>query len=222
MTLLRKKKSVEEAIADEVMNDEVDLSDEADELIGVGEPDEPEDVEGEEEEEEEESPWSIEALDEDGRWNRRLGRLDDVIDQRLWKARAVGGDQDVVLPKGKRDLSYIELVDKAESAFIELKCALVNTVDAPKVIVRATNQLRALRQRVGTRAYPRAILGMIQSCLHEQKMGFHTVPGSMWDFDEEEVNERYRMALQGITTIEEVLVTVKKAEAEEGEDGSST
>lgn len=158
---------------------------------------------------------SVEPLDVQGYWNKRLDRFQNVIDERLWKAGAVGRDRDAAVPKGKKDLSYVEHVYKAESAYIELRCALVDTVSAPDVVAKATNELRALKMRVGTKRYPRAIMGMIQSCLHEQKMGFHTIPGSLWDFDVDMVELRYYRALQGLEVSEEGLAEAEVRRKEE-------
>lgn len=125
-------------------------------------------------------------------WDERLKKLQDRIDEELWMARAVGGKP------GERSLLWIELVDKAESTYIELRCAVVDTKVAPKVIWEATKTLQSLKERIGSMKYPRAILGMIQACLHEQDLGFHKVPGSLWNFTEENVDPLYLAALQGI------------------------
>jgi len=126
-------------------------------------------------------------------WDRRLEKLQEQIDERLWRARAVGGDLNV-----ENDISWIELVDKSESTYIELRCAVVDTKKAPKVIWEAEQELARLRERTGTMRYPRAVLGMIQACLHEQDLGFHKVPGSLWNFNEKAVDPLYLAALQGV------------------------
>lgn len=125
-------------------------------------------------------------------WDERLKKLQDRIDEELWMARAVGGKP------GERSLLWIELVDKAESTYVELRCAVVDTRAAPKVIIEATRTLQGLKERIGSMKYPRAVLGMIQACLHEQDLGFHKVPGSLWNFTEENVDPLYLAALQGI------------------------
>lgn len=133
-------------------------------------------------------------------WDKRLDKLQERIDgddtdgrEGLWRARALGGN-----PNVENDVSWIELVDKAESTYIELRCAVVDTRTAPDIIGQAERQLTRLREQIGTRRYPRAVLGMIQACLHEQDLGFHKVPGSLWNFDEQAVDPLYLMALQGV------------------------
>lgn len=142
-------------------------------------------------------------------WDRRLEKLQEQIDERLWRARAVGGDLSV-----ENDISWIELVDKGESTYIELRCAVVDTKKAPRVIWEAETELARLRERTGTMKYPRAVLGMIQACLHEQDLGFHKVPGSLWNFNEKAVDPLYLAALQGVELdprkVQE-LVKVKEA-----------
>ena len=125
-------------------------------------------------------------------WDERLKTLQHWIDEEGWMARAVGGKP------GEKSLLWIQLVDKAESTYIELRCAVVDTKVAPKVIWEATKTLESLRERLGSMKYPRAILGMIQACLHEQDLGFHKVPGSLWDFTEKNVDPLYLAALQGV------------------------
>lgn len=219
VTFWRKKKKKEAAevktvdVGEEEFSYSVDDPPEVqDDLVDVGDADESDDIEGEDEDED--APWALESLDVGGYWDRRFATLQATIDARLWKARAVGGDREI-RAKGMKDLSYVELIDKAESMFIELRCALVTTAEAPKVISLSNNALKALKVKVGTKLYPTAVLGMIQSCLHEQQMGFHTIEGSIWDFDEDMVNVEYKRALQNLQVVGDVLEAVEEAEAKE-------
>lgn len=123
-------------------------------------------------------------------WDKRLDKLQEQIDGGLWEARALGGTEDV------NDTSRIELVDKAESTFIELRCAVVNTQDAPGVIRESERQLERLKQSTRSRHYPRAVLGMIQSAIFEQDIGFKRIGETVFNFDENVVDVDYRRALE--------------------------
>jgi len=151
---------------------------------------------------------SLESLNLRAYWIKRLNYLQHEIDTRLWKARAVGGDD-------KDPDMLLELEDKCESAYIELRCSLVDTRQAQDVIVDARNELNSLKARVGSNEYPTGICGLIQSCLFEQKMGFRTSPHSKWNFSEELVDEAYRLALQGDEKAMKKMIAreVKKVDA---------
>jgi len=159
----------------------------------------------------------IESVAIEKYWDKRLDKLQERIDgddtdgrEGLWRARALGGNLNV-----ENDVSWIELVDKAESTYIELRCAVVDTKKAPQTIWEAETELSRLRERIGTMRYPRAVLGMIQACLHEEDLGFHKVPGSLWNFTEKNVDPLYLAALQGVEIDpNEVKDIVKVKEAE--------